>query len=131
MSVYKRGKYFCYDFIFHGRRVQMSTGLTDRDMAVRAEERHRNCLARLRLVHLHSKVNPRGPQEPKSQERLQAERIRYEVQRHDRTWKLAFIFPPGTTLDLGEIRRHLSAYENEQVELSIEPEKSGLIRRRP
>jgi integrase len=47
MATIKRGKYYSYDFRFRGKRYQISTHLTNRAAAARAEGLHRERLARL------------------------------------------------------------------------------------
>lgn len=46
MSLTKRGKYYRYSFVFHGERIQGSTGLTNANAARRAQNLHREKLAR-------------------------------------------------------------------------------------
>ena len=41
MAIYRRGKIYWYNFMFHGRHIQESSGFTNKTAAIRAEAKRR------------------------------------------------------------------------------------------
>lgn len=58
MSVYKRGRYYSYNFVFDGRHHQISTKLTNKIAAQRAEAIHKSELAQARAGIVKRKPAP-------------------------------------------------------------------------
>jgi len=59
MSIYKRGKYYSFDFIFKGKRVQQSTHQSDRRVARQLEAAFRTVLAKGEMGIVERKRPPR------------------------------------------------------------------------
>jgi len=59
MAVYRRGKIWWYSFEFEGRRIQESSGLSNRTSALRAEAKRKTDLLERRAGLSRRKLPPR------------------------------------------------------------------------